>query len=315
MQNATHGLVRYLVVFLGLGLLNLALPAQSQPKAPENSGLDDTGPYRVVENWFKPGVRWNQPVTGVAIDNPNRIFVVSSGEQLTEAGSLVLGPDGATTNLVRDPAARPLEHPTHEHLILVLNADGKVIEDWSQWNNLVTLPHSVEFNPYDPQKHVWIVDREGQQILEFTNDGKTLVMKIGEKDVPGIDHYHFGRPASLLFMPDGSFYVADGYDNARVVKYDKNGKYLMEWGTKGTGPSQFNVVHDIAVDAQHRIYVADRSNNRVQIFDEAGKYLTQWPNIRSPSHLTMTKDGDVWITAGVGNRLAKFDLKGKRLTY
>ena len=96
---------------------------------------------------------------------------------------------------------------------------------------------------------------------------------------------------------------------------DKNGKYLLEWGTKGTGPSQFNVVHDIAVDAQHRIYVADRSNNRIQIFDEAGKYLTQWPNIRSPSHMTMTKDGDVWITAGVGNRLAKFDLHGKLLTY
>ena len=61
-----------------------------------------------------------------------------------------------------------------------------------------------------------MVDREGQQILEFTNDGKTLVMKIGEKDKPGTDHYHFGRPASILFMPDGSFYVADGSATMRV---------------------------------------------------------------------------------------------------
>ena len=197
----------------------------------------------------------------------------------------------------------------------MLNADGKVTEDWSQWNDAVILPHSVEFNPYDPQRHVWIVDREGDQILEFTNDGKKLVMHIGEKGVAGTDHYHFGRPASLLFMPDGSFYVADGYDNARIVKFDKNGKYLLEWGTKGTGPGQFNLVHDIAVDAQRRIYVADRNNNRIQIFTETGKFLKEWRNIRSPSHLTMTDDGNVWVTAGVGNRLAKFDLGGKLLTY
>jgi peptidylamidoglycolate lyase len=304
-------LARYLIV-----LMSLTLPAHAQQKASEINGLDDTGPYSVVENWFKPGVeRWNQPVTGVAVDNPNRIFVVSSGEQITEPGSLILGPDGIPLNPVRDYSAPVIQKPSHKNLILVVNADGKVIEDWSQWNDSVILPHSVEFNPYDPEKHVWLVDREGDQILEFTNDGKRLVMHIGEKGVPGTDHYHFGRPASLLFLPDGSFYVADGYDNARIVKFDKNGKYLLEWGTKGTGPGQFNLVHDVAVDAHHRIYVADRSNNRIQIFTETGKFLGQWRNIRSPSHLTMTKDGYLWVTAGVGNRLAKFDLNGKRMTY
>ena len=96
MRSTVNLLTRYAILFLGL-----ALPASAQPDAHKIDGLDDNGPYRVVENWFKPGVPWwYQPVTGVAVDNPNRIFVVSSGEQITEPGSLVLGADGATLNSV-----------------------------------------------------------------------------------------------------------------------------------------------------------------------------------------------------------------------
>jgi peptidylamidoglycolate lyase len=296
----------------------LTLPALAQSATHEKGGIDATGPYRVVENWFKPGIEnWNQPVTGVAVDNPSRIFVVSTGQQLTEPGSLILGPDGATLNLVHHftPVPQPIAHPTHEHLILVLNADGKVIEDWSQWNNEVMLPHSVIIDPHDPERHVWLVDREGDQILKFTNDGKKLVMRLGEKGVPGTDHNHFNWPSSALFMPDGSFYVTDGYNNTRVVKFDKNGKYLMEWGTKGDGPGQFNLIHDIAVDAQHRLYVADRGNNRVQIFSEDGQFIDQWPNITNPSHFLIMRDGTLWLISGAGNRIAKYDLNGKLITY
>jgi DNA-binding beta-propeller fold protein YncE len=116
-------------------------------------------------------------------------------------------------------------------------------------------------------------------------------------------------------MPDGSFFVADGYHNARVVKFDKNGKYLKEWGTKGNGPGQFNLLHDVAVDAQHRIYVADRGNNRIQIFSEDGRLLDQWTNILGPSHFWITRDGYLWLVSGAGNRLAKYDLTGKLITY
>jgi peptidylamidoglycolate lyase len=311
MQIGSRTLLNCVSAFLALTLSSLA-----QPAAHEKGGLDATGPYRVVENWFKPGVeQWNQPVTGVAVDNPNRIFVVSSGQQITQPGSLILGPDGATLNPVRNFSAPQIQNPTHEHLILVLNADGEVVEDWSQWNNDVMLPHSVALNPYDPERHVWVVDRDGDQILEFTNDGKKLVLRIGEKGVPGSDHSHFDWPASLLFMPDGSFYVADGYHNTRVVKFDKSGKYLTEWGAKGNGPGQFNLIHDLTIDAQHRIYVADRGNNRIQVFREDGTFLDQWTNIHNPSHFWITKDGYLWLVSGDGNRLAKFDLSGKLITY
>ena len=170
------------------------------------------------------------------------------------------------------------------------------------------------FNPYDPERHVWLVDRDGDQVLEFTHDGKKLVLRLGEKGVPGTDHKHFDWPASLLFMPDGSFFVADGYHNSRVIKFDKDGHYLLEFGSKGDGPGQFNLIHDIAIDAQHRLYVADRGNNRVQVFTEDGKFLEQWRDIVNPSHFWMTRDGHVWLVSGVGNRLAEFDLHGRLIT-
>src|SRR5262249_55912217 len=120
----------------------------------------------------------------------------------------------------------------------------------------------------------------------------------------------------IAFLPDGSFYIADGYQNRRVVKFDKNGKFLFAWGTEGKGPGQFDgQVHDVAIDKQRRIYVGDRGNNRVQIFDENGKYIEEWDNIKGPSYIHITDDNALWVVSGQGNRLAKYDLKGKLLTY
>jgi hypothetical protein len=156
--------------------------------------MDETGPYQVVENWFKPGVdHWNQVVTSVAVDTPNRIIIASADEHMARPGSLILTADGVPINLRPDSkeTPKPDAERTHLHQILVLNANGKVVEDWSQWNDLIVVPHSVAINPYDKERHVWIIDREGQQILEFTNDGKKLVLKIGEKGVAGTDHGHF----------------------------------------------------------------------------------------------------------------------------
>ncbi len=140
-------------------------------------------------------------------------------------------------------------------------------------------------------------------------------MTLGEKGVIANDDKHFGRPADIAFLPDGSFYIADGYANTRVVKFDKNGKYLFQWGSDGPGPGQFKVqVHDVAVDPKGRVFVADRGNNRVQIFDPNGKYLDEWDNIRAPSYVNITKDGSVWVVSGQGNRIAKYDMNGKLLT-
>lgn len=287
--------------------------------AKERGGMDETGPYQVVENWFKPGVdHWSQVVTSVAVDTPDRIFVASADEHFARPGSLVLSADGVPLNLQPDSKVtqKPDAERTHLHQILVLNADGKVIEDWQQWNDLIVVPHSVAISPYDKDRHVWIVDREGQQILKFTHDGRKLVLKLGEKGVAGTDHEHFNRPAGITFAPDGSFYVADGYKNTRVIQFDAAGKFQLEWGTPGTGPGQFNLVHSVAIDGSKRVFVADRSNNRIQIFDARGKYLDQWPNIPTPAYLLIGADNkSLWVASNGADRIAKYDLNGVLQTY
>ena len=287
--------------------------------AKERGGMDETGPYQVVENWFKPGVeRWNQAVTAVAVDTPNRIIVACGDEHVARPGSLILNAEGVPLNLRPDSKEpqKPESEKTHQHLILVLNADGKVMEDWSQWNDLITLPHSVVINPYDKERHIWIIDREGQQILKLTNDGKKLVLKIGEKGVAGTDHEHFNLPAGIIFLPDGSFYIADGYRNTRIIKFDANGKFQLEWGARGTEPGQFNLVHSVAVDRLKRVFVADRSNNRIQIFDAQGKFLDQWPNIPQPAFLLISADSKaLWVASNGADRIAKYDMNGVLQTY
>ena len=110
---------------------------------------------------------------------------------------------------------------------------GNLIEDWTQWDKMFRRPHAVYISPYDPQKNVWIVDDYRHAIFKFSNDGKKLLQTIGEPNVPGNDDKHFYRPTFMAWLPDGTFFVADGYQNTRVVKFDKDGKYLMTWGQRG----------------------------------------------------------------------------------
>ena len=138
--------------------------------------------------------------------------------------------------------------------------------------------------------NVWVVDDWRQQIFVFSNDGKRLVRTFGEAGVAGTDGKHFGRPTGIAWLPDGTFFVSDGYTNSRVMKFDKDGNFLMEWGSKGTAEGQFQVVHSIAVDRARRVYVADRANHRIQIFDQ--------------------NDSRVWVADGVTNKFLKYSLNG-----
>lgn len=286
------------------------------PTAAQKGGMDETGAYDVVTGWFKPGLdRWDQRIVAVAADTPDRIIIGSNDRSLTLAGYPLLAADGT---VMREKTTVPTDTDPARidvNQLLVLNRDGRVVENWAQWNALIAIPHSLAFSPYDPERHLWVVDRTGQQILKFTRDGKRLVLKIGETGVAGTDHGHFDEPAGLAFLPDGSFYVADGYKNARIVKFDRDGRYQLEWGTRGSGPGQFNLVHAVTVDAQRRVYAADRVNNRIQVFDERGRFLEQWPNVRSATRVVATDDGFVWASAAGYNRFAKYDRTGRLLYH
>ena len=104
----------------------------------------------------------------------------------------------------------------------------------------------------------------------------------------GAEGESFQRPTDVAWDAAGNIYVADGYGNARVAKYEPSGKYIKSWGQKGSGPGEFNVVHGIAIDAQGNVYVADEGNRRVQVFDTEGTFKKQFVNVRTPTAICIT---------------------------
>lgn len=104
----------------------------------------------------------------------------------------------------------------------------------------------------------------------------------------GVAGESFVRPTDVAWDSSGNIYVADGYGNARVAKYEPTGKYIKSWGSRGTAPGQFNIVHGIAIDAQGNVYVADEGNRRVQVFDGNGTFKKQFLNVGTPTAICIT---------------------------
>ena len=300
------------------GIALLAAPQMPQQKG----GGDEFGPYELVPNWPEnvcgPGFQQGS-VGGIFAESPDRVLIFQRGclpalKEPVTPQSLVPERNASGYSLSADPE----RHPRWDNVLYIVNRDGKKIDSWEHHNKLFVRPHKVLINPYDPEKHVWLVDDGAHAVYKFTNDGKKLVMQLGEFKVPGNDDKHFARPTDIAWLPDGTFFVTDGYTNTRVVKFDKNGKYLMTWGEKGTPPNEtrpnyMNTVHSIAIDAKRRVYVADRANSRLQVFDENGKFLEVWPNIRRPYYHMITEDQHLWVSDGITQKFTKFDLTGKLL--
>ena len=209
-----------------------------------------------------------------------------------------------------------------EHNIMVFDGAGNLLPDtanFMQWDAAMQRPHFITISPYDAQKNVWFIDDHKHMIYKFTNDGKTKLLSLGTYGVPGADETHFNRPTFMDFFSDGGFVVADGYNGTRVVKFDKNAKFVMAWGEKGTNntdtrPGFFNNVHGIAVDPMtRRIFVNDRGNHRAQVFDENGKFLDQWKFGDGPSDVHMfhiTADRFLWAADRGTSKILKYDLEG-----
>jgi sugar lactone lactonase YvrE len=119
----------------------------------------------------------------------------------------------------------------------------------------------------------------------------------------------------LAHLPDGHFLLGDGYWNSRIIEYDADGKYLREFGELGSGPGQFDLIHGLAVDRERRIYVADRSNDRIQVFTWEGEFIEEWPNVTDPVGIFIDDNDAVWVISAALNRILKYSLDGELLYY
>jgi DNA-binding beta-propeller fold protein YncE len=166
--------------------------------------------------------------------------------------------------------------------------------------------HSIRV---DPQGNIWVIDAAGHVIYKLNQDGEEI-MRLGRKGVAGTGNDTFNLPTDVAFAPNGDIYVSDGYGSARVVKFSRDGKYLLQWGKRGNGPGEFMLPHNVVVDAQGRVYVTDRDNQRIEIFDANGKYLTEWKETGGVSGMVITNDGNI-VTGTVlrdlnGNVIGRF---------
>ena len=299
-------------VILTLSLLMVSVVASAQMKG----GDDITGPYDVVAGWPANvcGDGWQIGSTGgVWAEHADRIYVLQRGclPELPPSNQIVPARNASGYSFA---ASDPARHPRRGLHLMIFNRHGELIDNWDHLDDLMVRPHRVVMSPHDPEKHVWIIDDGAHQIHKLTNGGE-IVMTLGEFRVPGDDENHFNRPTDIAFLANGDFFISDGYRNTRVAKFNADGDFLLDWGEPGTGSSQFNTVHGITVDAQDRIYVADRANSRIQIFDSNGKYLDQWTDITYPYYIHVSRDQHLWVGDGRTNKILKYDLNGRLLSY
>ena len=225
------------------------------------SAQREGGPYRLVPGWgaLPNGATWGE-VPGMAIDAAGKLY-----------------------------AFHRAETP-----IVELDRDGRILRMWGE--KLFAWPHGIRIDRFGS---LWITDGQarngiGQQVFKYSPDGK-LLMTLGTKGVRGEGPDTFGGPCDVAVAANGDIFVADGHFNSRIVKFDKDGRFIKAWGRRGDQPGEFNLPHTLVIDSRGRLLVGDRSNNRIQIFDQDGNFIDQWTQFGTPSGIYVTPDDTLYV--------------------
>ncbi len=229
---------------------------------------DAPNPYDTVEGWAKllPGRSWGATSAVYPANDGKNIWIAERC-----GANLCVGSD-------LDP-------------IMLFDQDGNVLRSFG--SGMIVWPHGIFV---DADDNVWITDAVGyapvpegvgHTVMKFNPDGE-LLMQLGQEGVAGSGNDEFNKPSDVLVAPNGDIFVADGHDaggNNRIMKFDKDGEYLMQWGETGSGQGQFSDPHALAMDSQGRLFVGDRGNSRIQIFSQDGEHIATWTQFGRPSGL------------------------------
>jgi len=300
------------MVALGIGVVVIAMlgpVAKAQPpRYPKPTELPN--PYRLAADWPTMPKSMNGGHWGEVI----RVHVHGDGNIWVFHRCFNTVPPGHATCIGRGAANPP---------ILEFDPSGKLLKSFGA--GLFAYPHAFTV---DEQGNIWTSDVNdeatvlgmsaknadgvvmGQEVLKLSPTGKVLMM-LGKEGVSGNGPDTFDRPTGVAIAPNGDIFVTDGHapnrhNSGRVVKYSKDGKFIKTWGHLGPAPGDFDEPHDIFIGgSQGRVYVADRKNNRIQVFDQDSKFIAAWKQFGQPSSVFVGKDDIIYVGASFADPAAK----------
>lgn len=286
-------LIGFVVGLIALGAGSVSTQDEQKPTN------DAPNPYQTTAPWGKlPAGRSWGALNAVTIDRDGESLWVAD-----RCGSNPDTPPGASA-FQYDSCAGSTLPP-----VLKFDASGNLVKSFGA--GMFIFPHKVSM---DRDGNVWVADQRGANerelakfpgekskghiVVKFSPEGKVL-LTLGKAGVAGNPPEALTEPTSILMAPSGNVYIAEGHqqgENAppttvsRISVFTKDGKYIKSFGKWGTGPGEFHGVHDLAVDAQGRLFVADRGNMRIQILDQDGKFIAEWKQFSRPSGVYIRND-------------------------
>ncbi len=223
----------------------------------------------------------------------------------TLPASMKLGP---VSSVAIDTAGRVYVLQRTQPPVVVFDGKGEFLRTWGE--GFLKIPHGLRIDRND---NVWMTDIGNHIVLKCDAEGNVL-LTLGRKGEAGSGPDQFNKPTDVAFSAAGDVFVSDGYGNSRIVKFSKEGRYLAEWGTKGTGRGEFNLPHTLCTDGKDRLYVGDLENNRVQVFNLDGKFLDQFTESGAPFSLALKSDR-LFVADGRARQINVLNLQGKRLGH
>ena len=237
---------------------------------------DLPNPYQTIEGWAK----------------------MPEGRTWGATSAVEIAPDGKSVWVAERCGANSCA-ASDLPAVLKFDETGKLVKSFGA--GMFAFPHGIHV---DREGNVWVTDGvppgaanqpvtgKSHFVVKFSHEGKVL-LTLGKAGVAGDGQDTFNQPSDVITAPNGDIFVADGHGgntNARIVKFDKTGKFIKTWGKKGTAPGDFDTPHSLAMDSKGRLFVADRNNNRIQIFDQDGKFLEEWKQFSRISGLYIRND-------------------------